>query len=64
MSFNILRSWRLKESGREDPTFQKSNEIEKVNPLTINVPYHIETSQLICNANQLTGFHMMGNTDD
>ena len=24
-------------------------------------PHHIETSQLICNANQLTGFHIMGN---
>ena len=32
-----------------------------VNSLTTNVPYHIETSQLICNANQLTGFYMMGN---
>ena len=31
------------------------------NPLTTNVPHHIETSQLICNANQLTGFYMMGN---
>ena len=30
-------------------------------PLRINVPHHIETSQLICNANQLTGFYMMGN---
>ena len=32
------------------------------NPLTTNVPHHIETSQLICNVNQLTGFYMMGNT--
>ena len=32
-----------------------------VNPLTANVPHHIETSQLICNANQLTGFYMMMN---
>ena len=32
------------------------------NPLTTNVPYHIETSDLICSANQLTGFYMMGNT--
>ena len=31
------------------------------NPLTTNVPHHIETSQLIWNANQLTGFYMMGN---
>ena len=32
-----------------------------VNPLTINVPHYIETSQLICIGNQLTGFYMMGN---
>ena len=32
----------------------------KFNPLTANVPHHIETSQLTCNANQLTGFYMMG----
>ena len=29
-------------------------------PLTINVAHHIETSQLIYIANQLTGFYMMG----
>ena len=34
----------------------------RLNPLTTNLPHHIETSQLICNANQLTGFYMMGNT--
>ena len=28
------------------------------NPSTINVPYHIETSQLICVTNQLSGFYM------
>ena len=32
-----------------------------INPATINVPHHIKTSQLICIANQLTGFYMMGN---
>ena len=31
-----------------------------VNSLTTYVPHHIETSQLICNANHLTGFYMMG----
>ena len=30
------------------------------NPLTTDVPQHIETSQLICYANQLPGFYMMG----
>ena len=34
----------------------------KFNPLTTSVPDIIETSQLICNTNQLTGFYMMGNT--
>ena len=29
-------------------------------PLATNVPHHNETSQLICIANQLAGFHMMG----
>ena len=32
-----------------------------LNPLTANVPHHTETSQLIYNANQLTGFNMMEN---
>ena len=32
-----------------------------VNPLTTNVPHPVETNQLICNANQLTGFYLMGN---
>ena len=38
------------------------NEKKRVNPLTTNVSHYIETGQLICFANQLTGFHMMGNT--
>ena len=33
-----------------------------LNPLMTDAPHHIETSQLICRANQLTGFYMMGNT--
>ena len=32
-----------------------------LNPLTTNVPHHIDTSQLICNINRLTGFCMIGN---
>ena len=32
-----------------------------INPFTTSVPHHIKTSQLICNANQLTGLYMMGN---
>ena len=36
---------------------------DSFNPLTINVSHHLETSQLICNANQLTGFYMIGNND-
>ena len=34
----------------------------KNKPLTTSVPHHIETSQLIWRANQLTCFYMMGNT--
>ena len=35
-------------------------EVSKLlNPLTTNVHNHKETSQLICIANQLTGFFMM-----
>ena len=58
-----LVAWNgLISNGDEGPTFQKSNGIEKVNPLTTNVPYHIETSQLICIciANELTGFYICG----
>ena len=33
----------------------------RVNPLTTNALHHIETSQLICIANQLTGFYIMTN---
>ena len=31
-----------------------------INSLTTNVPHHTETIQLICIANQWTGFYMMG----
>ena len=31
------------------------------NPLTINLPHHKETIQLIWNLNQLTGFYMIRN---
>ena len=34
-----------------------------IKQLTTNVPHHTETSQLICNVNQLIGFYMMGNID-
>ena len=34
--------------------------IRKVTTLTTNAPHHTETSQLICNANQLTGFYIKG----
>ena len=32
-----------------------------LNPLTANALHRIATSQLICNANQLTGFYIMAN---
>ena len=34
-----------------------------VNQLVTNASHHTETSQLICDANELTGFCMMGNID-
>ena len=34
--------------------------LRPTNPLTTNVPHHVETSQLICNANELTGYYMLG----
>ena len=36
--------------------------VSALNPLTTNVPRHIETSQLICIGNQLTGSCMTENT--
>ena len=38
-----------------------SNRSEDFNPLPVNVFHHMETSQLICNANSLTGFYSMRN---
>ena len=35
--------------------------VRSFNPLTTSVPHQIETSQLVCFANQLTGFYLMGN---
>ena len=32
-----------------------------IKPLTVSIPHYIETSLLICIANQLVGFYMMGN---
>ena len=37
------------------------NETCLLNPVTMSVPHHIETSQLICRANQLARFYIMGN---
>ena len=34
-----------------------------VKQLVTNASHHIETSQLICDANELTGFYMMRNID-
>ena len=39
----------------------KDSDDWSVNPLTANAPHHIDTSQLIFNSNQLTGFYIMGN---
>ena len=34
--------------------------VKRLNPLTINAPHLAENSQLISNANLLTGFYIMG----
>ena len=39
----------------------RKRRIAMFDPLMINVPHHIETSPLICIANQLTSFFLMGN---
>ena len=39
----------------------KKTQLVILNPLMANVPHHIKTSQLVCNAYQLTHFYMMGN---
>ena len=54
LSLYYLIGFTIKYIGDPEP------EIKYINPLMINVPYHIETSQLICVGNQLTGFYMMG----
>ena len=52
---------------KEHASTEKTDLMEQIqtyhffNPLTINAPYHIETSQLIWIANQLAGFYMMRN---
>ena len=45
------------------PELQRRSLIETVrlNLLTTNVPWHIETTQVLCSADQLTGFYMIGN---
>ena len=69
----ILLSWNVSKNfsyeillstfflSTECKKLNKANHLESVNPLTTNVPHHIETSQLICIVNQVTGFYMMGN---
>ena len=61
---SLLRLERLRSNDVEmfcNVAFLQGRVIGVVNPLTTNVPYHIETSQLICRANQLASFYMMGN---
>ena len=56
-------SWRGSKSF-ETKSFIKnlfvSSYCRSINLLTTNVPHHTETSQLNCNANQWTGFFMIG----
>ena len=53
----------LNDKSMESGSIRWQSWLQMLNPLTTNVPHHIETSQLICSANHLTGFYMMGNTD-
>ena len=50
--------------GRSHTAIRQISVMKKLrfNPLTTNVPHHIETSQLICSVNQFNGFYMMGKT--
>ena len=41
--------------------FLRTEEVKQINPLTTSVPHHTDTCQLICIANQLNGFYMIGN---
>ena len=54
MNFPNLAS--IESEKTNEPILRKT-----LNPLTVNVP-HIETSQLICSENQLTGFYVRGTT--
>ena len=38
------------------------NCLDSINPFQPSVAFHMETSYLICTANQMTGFHMKCNT--
>ena len=55
---NVFHTFNLTS---EISTVMSNGSSMSVNPLTTNVPDRIETNQLICNANQLTGFCMMRN---
>ena len=58
--FTIEASQDPKYASREGKCMLEVN--SKILDTATSVPYHIETSQLICSANRLTGFYMMENT--
>ena len=54
----------VRNTPEKERCFSKEKDIKKsvlINSLTTNAPHDIEISQLICIANQLTGFYMMEN---
>ena len=57
---NTLSQIRKKKTSYLPDRNENPEILELVNPLTTNVLHHTETSKFICNANQLTGFYMMG----
>ena len=40
----------------------QKNHVGLIDPFQASVAFHIETSHLICDANQITGFYMKCNT--
>ena len=61
-SYSQFISARLKKLRKIKNTMTNYHSQGKVNPLTTNVSHHIDPSQIICFANQLTGFYMMRST--
>ena len=60
-SKSVMIHFGLSSSHTFFSVFQTLNSKLPLNPFTTNLHHHIETSQSICIANQLTGFYKIGN---